>query len=58
MVIVVQDKRSVEFGLTLAAIPVTITIIFLAGLFTRKESKVGMFAIIVSQSQFFGMDNR
>ncbi len=58
VVIVVQDKRSVEFGLTLAAIPVTITIIFLAGLFTRKESKVGMFAIIVSQSQFCGMDNR
>lgn len=49
----VQDKRSVEFGLTLAAIPVTIVILFLAALFTRRENKVGMFSVIVSQSQFW-----
>lgn len=57
VVIVVQDKRGIEFGLTIAAIPVTIIIIFLAVLFTRKESKIGMFCVIVSQSQFCSMDN-
>ena len=45
-----MNKRTVEFALTIAAIPVTIVILFMAGFFTRSESKVGMVATIVSFS--------
>lgn len=36
-----------EFGLTIAAIPVTIVILLCAALFTQRENKVGMWCIIV-----------
>ena len=42
------DVKDVEFALTIAAIPVTIVILIMAGYFTRKESLSGMIAIIVS----------
>lgn len=35
-----------EFGLTIAAIPVTILILILAAFFTRRENRAGMIAII------------
>lgn len=47
-VVIVVDRRTVEFALTIAAIPVTILILFMAAFFTRRESKLGMAAIIVS----------
>ena len=46
--VVVVDVKDVEFALTIAAIPVTILILIMAGYFTRKESFLGMIAIIVS----------
>lgn len=46
---IVTNKTNVEFALTLAAIPVTIVILLLAGYWTRKESQPGMIVIIVSQ---------
>lgn len=45
---VVVDVKDVEFALTIAAIPVTILILAMAGYFTRKESLSGMIATIVS----------
>lgn len=42
-----MDVKDVEFALTIAAIPVTILILVLAGYFTRKESFSGMIATIV-----------
>ena len=47
-VVVVVDKSNIEFALTIAAIPVTILILFMAAFFTRRESKLGMALIIVS----------
>jgi hypothetical protein len=47
-VVIVTGKTDVEFGLTLAAIPVTILILFLAAVFTRRENTFGMCAVIVS----------
>ena len=35
-----------EFGLTIAAIPVTVLILFMAAFWTRRENKIGMVAII------------
>lgn len=46
-VVVVVGKKDVEFGLTIAAMPVTILILILAGYITRKESTIGMIGIIV-----------
>ena len=46
--VVVVDVRDIEFALTIAAIPVTILILIMAGYFTRKESFSGMIATIVS----------
>ncbi len=43
-----MNTRDVEFALTIAAIPVTILILVMAGLFTRRESLLGMIVIIVS----------
>lgn len=43
-----MDVKDVEFALTIAAIPVTILILVMAGYFTRKESFSGMIATIVS----------
>lgn len=36
-----------EFGLTIAAIPITIVILLLAAFFTRRENKLGMVGIII-----------
>ncbi len=47
-----MNTRDVEFALTIAAIPVTILILVMAGVFTRRESLLGMIAIIVSISCF------
>ena len=45
LVIVTNIKNS-EFGLTAAAIPITIAILLLAAFFTRREIKLGMMFII------------
>ncbi|KAL8950420.1 MAG: hypothetical protein Q9222_003535, partial [Ikaeria aurantiellina] len=45
-VVVVVDHHNIEFYLTIAAIPVTIIILVMAGLFTRKENTPGMIATI------------
>jgi len=47
-VVIVVSKNDAEFWTTIAAIPVIILILMLAGIFTRRESKLGMCAIIVS----------
>lgn len=41
-----KSKADPEFALTIAAVPVTICILFLAGHFTRRESLAGMLAVI------------
>ncbi|KAI9885850.1 MAG: hypothetical protein M1823_002329 [Watsoniomyces obsoletus] len=41
-----NDPNDYEFGITIAAIPVTILILVLAGFFTRRENRIGMVAII------------
>ncbi|KAL8639609.1 MAG: hypothetical protein Q9228_003378 [Teloschistes exilis] len=46
IVVVVKHNNS-EFYLTIAAIPVTIIILIMAGYFTRKENTPGMLAIIL-----------
>lgn len=45
-VVVVTQRTDAEFALTIAAIPVTVIILILAGYFTRRESKGGMCFII------------
>ncbi|KAI9785991.1 MAG: hypothetical protein M1839_008257 [Geoglossum umbratile] len=45
-VVIVLAARDVEFGLTIAVIPVTIAILVLAAFWTRKENKAGMILII------------
>ena len=47
---IVVNTRDVEFALTIAAIPVTIVILIMAGYFTRKEILLGMILIIVSMT--------
>lgn len=47
-VVIVTKQTTVEFALTLAAIPVTIIILLLAAYFTRQENRLGMISIIVS----------
>ena len=47
-VVIVVKRDDIEFWLTIAAIPVTILILIMAGLFTRRESRLGMAAVIVS----------
>lgn len=46
-IVIVAQHGSVEFYLTIAAIPVTIIILLMGGFFTRRESKLGMIAIIL-----------
>lgn len=46
--VVVVDVKDIEFALTIAAIPVTILILIMAGYFTRRERLSGMIATIVS----------
>lgn len=46
-IVVVRNTPNVEFGLTIAAIPFTILILFLAAYWTRKENVFGMIIVIV-----------
>ena len=45
---IVVKTKDPEFGLTIGAIPITILILLMAAVWTRKENKVGMAVIIVS----------
>jgi len=45
--VIVTGKTGVEFGLTVAAIPVTIAILVSASYFTRRENKPGMCLVIL-----------
>ncbi|KAF9869613.1 hypothetical protein CkaCkLH20_12910 [Colletotrichum karsti] len=45
--VIVNPSTDAEFGLTIAAIPVTIAILLLAAWFTRIENKPGMIAVLV-----------
>jgi di/tricarboxylate transporter len=45
--VIVTNIAPVEYGLTIAAIPVTILILLMAGYWTRRENVVGMVMIIV-----------
>ena len=47
-VVIVIDTESLEFALTLAAIPVTIAILLMAAFFTRRENLMGTIPVIVS----------
>jgi hypothetical protein len=47
-VVIVRGRNNTEFGLTIAAIPVTIAILYAAALFTRREILTGMIAVLVS----------
>ena len=47
-VVIVVNRSDIEFKLTIAAIPVTILILIMAGVFTRRESRLGMASVIVS----------
>ena len=48
--VIVTGRQDIEFALTLAAIPVTILILVCAAIFVRRESTLGMVAIIVCPS--------
>ncbi|KAK1595683.1 uncharacterized protein LY79DRAFT_510499 [Colletotrichum navitas] len=45
--VIVTPNTDAEFGLTIAAVPITIAILLLAAWFTRIENKVGMSTVIV-----------
>ncbi|KAI9749976.1 MAG: hypothetical protein M1815_002089 [Lichina confinis] len=45
--VIMINIHDYEFGLTIAAIPVTILILFMAAYWTRKENRVGMVIIIL-----------
>ncbi|KAL8885522.1 MAG: hypothetical protein Q9205_003558 [Flavoplaca limonia] len=45
-VVVVVDRSNIEFYLTIAAIPITIIILIMAGFFTRRENTPGMLVTI------------
>lgn len=46
-VVIVINQKKLEFALTVAAIPVTIAILFLAAYFVRKENLAGMIMVLV-----------
>lgn len=46
-IVIVLNREDVEFGLTIAVIPVTIIILWLALIFVKKENYVGMISMIV-----------
>lgn len=46
-VVIVIDTKSLEFALTLAAIPVTIIILLMAAFFTRRENLMGTIPVIL-----------
>lgn len=45
--VIVTQIKDVEFGLTLAAIPITIGILLFAAFFTQRENRAGMMLIIL-----------
>lgn len=45
--VIVTNRKDAEFSLTIAAIPVTILILLCAAFFVRRETTLGMIAIIV-----------
>jgi hypothetical protein len=45
--VIVTGKSDAEYGLTIAAIPVTVVILFMAAFCTRRENKFGMIVTIV-----------
>lgn len=47
-IVVVLNVKDVEFGLTIAVVPLTIVFLFLLSLFVKKENKIGMLVM-----QFF-----
>ena len=47
-VVIVVHTNDAEFYVTIASIPVIILILMMAGIFTRRESLLGMLATIVS----------
>ncbi|KAG8533849.1 uncharacterized protein KY384_001590 [Bacidia gigantensis] len=47
VIVASKDKKNVEFGLTIAAVPLNILVLLLAGYFTRKENRVGVTGIII-----------
>jgi len=46
-VVIVTNKTTIEFALTLAAIPVTILILLMAAFWTRRENTLGMILVII-----------
>ena len=46
--VVIVPKGNVEFGLTIAAMPVTVLILLAAAWFVRKENRAGTIGVIVS----------
>jgi hypothetical protein len=44
--VIVTGKTDAELGLTIAAIPITILILFMAAFWTRRENKIGMIVTI------------
>ena len=46
-VVIVVTNHDAEFWVTIAAIPVIILILIMAGIFTRREKFLGMLATIV-----------
>jgi uncharacterized membrane protein YidH (DUF202 family) len=44
--VIVTGKTDAELGLTIAAIPITILILFMAAFWTRRENKAGMLLTI------------
>ncbi|KAL5052221.1 hypothetical protein BDW71DRAFT_7237 [Aspergillus fruticulosus] len=45
--VIVTNRKDTEFALTIAAIPVTILILLCAAFFVKRESSIGMIAIIL-----------
>ena len=53
VVIITTGRTAVEFGLTIAAIPVTIVILLLGALWVRRENLFGTIVVIVSLALSF-----
>ncbi|KAL4912018.1 hypothetical protein BDW62DRAFT_216717 [Aspergillus aurantiobrunneus] len=45
--VIVTNRQDIEFALTIAAVPITILILLAAAFFVRRESSIGMIAIIL-----------
>jgi hypothetical protein len=55
--VVVISVTDAEFGLTIAAIPITIATLILAGYWTRKENRWGMAFVIVRYNALYALDS-